>query len=1344
MLALAAAALGLMLLLPVRPSPAEPAAGDKRAEGNRIGTVQMPFDGFLSAGIYDNEGRLIRTLYAHEPRPKGPADLMWDGRDEAGNVVANGQWEWRALVSQVTSTHEQSIADAGDPATGLDEDNGFVQDLADDAEGNLYMASFWEEAHHEIRKVRPDGSSAWGVALVGSYSITTDGTHVFAARSATQHHWNSEIFRLDAQTGKPAPFPGKNTHIILVDTNDPKNFGTRDMDCLRGLATDSKRLWVSDHYKDRIIIFDKLTGDPIVDAKGNPVSLAVKDPTDLTVQSEPAGGAPGVLWIAHSGDRVSKFLYTIDAAGNYAFREEIASRIANLSDPTGVDIGGSAGHLYVAEAGKYRILEFDISGRPTPAGLKSLGERAKPGPVTHTGFRSINSVAVDPQGRISVTDIRNCRVQRFWGEGEKAGQWFDTMFSDFQPVPFIDKITETSHRVLCGQWEYEVDLSGKKHPDWMGNKTWRLYANWMPEDENYYSWYSIRRTLEVKPGVKKDFLFFISGTEQTPVNSGGLSIYALEEGGMRRSAIVGNTYWGPDGKGPPKLARYSWADSNGDGVIQEEEIKLDPEQKWEEPYHHVAQTAYSASAPGVWVDEAGNFWIANYYFSHVAKVPLQGFDDHGNPLYDWSKREIVIGQHKGYETNQIRIAPNGDIYVQCKTLPRPPRDYKYASGGSIIRRHNSKGEFLSMCDLLHVGECPAFAVDPEPDSPYWYAAINIDGWHGNPPNHGVGAWVDVRTHDNLLVVSAIGEPEPGLWHAEMADMGMAVGVMMTPGDKGTRRIYLENVGCGSLMRYRVDGLDTVQRFSDRFTWRGAPPTKLEARVVPGDDTKIELSWPAVEGVSGFNVYRVRNTPIQTEAKVSARYGETWTNLEAVADGDYYASARINKPEQGQEAKTGVTLKFAKPRYIGAIGILPGAHDHNPQYATMAWSAVVGDTVIADKQPIHHGFSALLAKEFRPILADTVSVDMAGHWLNPIAGLAEIDVWEYERIATLPADATRHIDGGRTPGVSYAYFVTSIADDQESFLMSPKACIIAGDRDDADTNDSYADPIEAPQRSNFIRGNMTAFPARGTPPAAPLNARIEGGAIVFDASPTEKASGDVQRYRIFRADGDGSKLADIQTQALPENGGRGVITKWDCTYLDGKVGRARNLIDGSLDTFAWLGAANYAEADVRIDFGPGRYFAMAGLRIYQGGADQNPHHCFRAATLESNGRPWPDPGTAPRRVEFTNDQDPFCTQTFNPANGSGQAEFRFGAKNQPPTWLIGDHLILHLEAGQNNPHHREIVIQGLPLTELPPIPATGQPSYRFTPDRKAGRPTTYFIVPEDHAQLFGPPAVVTVR
>ena len=79
----------------------------------QIGTVTMPYTGYLSAGIFDSNGQLVRTLLAQTPESAGTVTLTWDGKDDYNRtVIDNGTYTWKALSSQLNVVDQGGIGDS--------------------------------------------------------------------------------------------------------------------------------------------------------------------------------------------------------------------------------------------------------------------------------------------------------------------------------------------------------------------------------------------------------------------------------------------------------------------------------------------------------------------------------------------------------------------------------------------------------------------------------------------------------------------------------------------------------------------------------------------------------------------------------------------------------------------------------------------------------------------------------------------------------------------------------------------------------------------------------------------------------------------------------------------------------------------------------------------------------------------------------------------------------------------------------------------------------------------------------------------------------------------------------
>ncbi len=98
----------------------------------QIGTVTMPYTGYLSAGVYDSNGQLVRTLLAQASKSAGTVTLTWDGKDDLGRpVIDSGTYTWKALSSQLSIVDQGGVGDSAFNKDDLTQDMGYtVQNLA--------------------------------------------------------------------------------------------------------------------------------------------------------------------------------------------------------------------------------------------------------------------------------------------------------------------------------------------------------------------------------------------------------------------------------------------------------------------------------------------------------------------------------------------------------------------------------------------------------------------------------------------------------------------------------------------------------------------------------------------------------------------------------------------------------------------------------------------------------------------------------------------------------------------------------------------------------------------------------------------------------------------------------------------------------------------------------------------------------------------------------------------------------------------------------------------------------------------------------------------------------------
>ena len=209
-----------------------------------VGSVTMPYDGTLSAAIYDTQGHLVKSLLPGRDRDDGPEDQpdlgrhrpVRQARPEQPSSTSGGPPSAR----RAASTRAVSATRAPPPSAPT-KANGGVDGVATDPSGNLYSVSWWEETHNELRKYDTDGSTLWEVPSVGGYGgIAADDQLASMSRSprpSTAARTASTATRPSA--GDPVNFSGTGTNYITVNTGRTDDGVDFDWEPLHGLAVDS-------------------------------------------------------------------------------------------------------------------------------------------------------------------------------------------------------------------------------------------------------------------------------------------------------------------------------------------------------------------------------------------------------------------------------------------------------------------------------------------------------------------------------------------------------------------------------------------------------------------------------------------------------------------------------------------------------------------------------------------------------------------------------------------------------------------------------------------------------------------------------------------------------------------------------------------------------------------------------------------------------------------------------------------------------------------------------------------------------------------------------------------------
>ena len=748
--------------------------------GDALGTVTMGTDTTLSAAVYDSSGQLVRHLYIALPQT-GDVTLTWDGKDDQGNPLPSGNYQWRAITTSAVGQDSGNIGNAGDPSYGASADPMQAQGMAYDSAGNLYMISTYEEDSCTLRRYNAanisTGLTAWeGLGMGGGTAIATDGTNVYFAI------WSpiGNILSYNASTG--APTTGWT----------PFSASTAD---IPGLAVDGSDLWVCDQALNEVKLYNKTTGAFIT-------SYAVTNPRGI------AADGSGNAWVVSTGVPGSVIQLNFNGAAITA----TGKSISNLQNPCGVAyfVSGSTPYLYVTESNAGTIDQYNISGTPTladPWPINYFGV-AQPGAILDFKFywpydnisfvTGLAAIAATPNGgQFAVTDYGNTRAMVY---SSSAAPSVVKRFEG-RPLTFPDSDENVgADNVNVGWLQYNVTLSGS---DPVYGKPWTACDNWMPTNGvlgTNYNYTAFHRKLS--NGI--EYLYYL--TANPTINS--FTVYQLNSNGagagMRESVVVSET---ADSGGGSLTVE---TDTNGDGIVGDSGDTITQDANgWYE----------CDDAP--WVDTNGNLWYpyANLNgVTGIAELPLSGFDSANNPLYNWTNAVIVCQYPLAYQLQSFvtRYDPNFNRVYLLTTVPDRGLTGIFIGGTAIEVDEATTGRRSTIFDPgVPSGLCSTDTITGwtvEPSGNYFYT-----GHLGY-----AGQEVYMYTWDGLLVANAI----PGTLSGNSAGwLDNPTCDLAAVNYGGSYYCYAEDDCYGRCIRYAFSstGESFVTRSTGNFSWAAPPP-----------------------------------------------------------------------------------------------------------------------------------------------------------------------------------------------------------------------------------------------------------------------------------------------------------------------------------------------------------------------------------------------------------------------------------------------------------------------------------------------------------------------------------------
>lgn len=652
--------------------------------------------GITSGGIYDADGRLVRALWALEPREPGDYEAEWDGLADGARHVVPGAYHLRVVVNDATYENVGILGNTGLPAGEPQHIQHQVSGICAGPDGTIYTANGWEEAGHDFKVFDPDGNTLFharyqirnGDPNGAPHAIAVDDRYIYCSMTGWANDWcrsRKQIQRFDIANGNAVPFtdpalaPLKG-HIEFyewpernIPEGTPPETAVLLSQPIQDLAIHGDRIYATDAIANKVRVFDKETGAEFPDE-----AFAVTLPHDIAIDAD------GRIYVAHEQSKITRF----SANGKSERTFESDMRIASLHAAPG-------GQLCVADGESCQVRFYDFTGRKAKL-VRTFGGRAKPGTARPDEFYSLVGAAVDPAGNITTLGTVPCgggRIARFAPDGTCLWEHIALAFCDvggYDPERPDEFLSQRFHRIELGDKD-----AGE----------WRYTGTVIDGDPGY---------LFGNHG-NPQYLRFGGATFLFQCYGDGMQIYRRNEadGTYRLASMVGGNEPWPDGRynhDLPEAERrgipwWTWSDEKGDGKVDPDEVK------W---FKQPGEARYAVF--GMNVDKDGTLVFCDHHTQAIWELPMDGLDSRGNPRYDWDKVHEIVPRDESparFFPLMAMRADDGTLYAMGRSAwdrPDGPVAGNVWMGGWALARYTAGNELIWRTPLP--GVCPGMCAVP--------------------------------------------------------------------------------------------------------------------------------------------------------------------------------------------------------------------------------------------------------------------------------------------------------------------------------------------------------------------------------------------------------------------------------------------------------------------------------------------------------------------------------------------------------------------------------------------------------------------------------------------------------
>jgi hypothetical protein len=647
--------------------------------------LEMPTDGYASLIVKDASGMVVRELLTAQKLAKGMHQIEWDGLTTPnwrvpGVAVAAGDYTWSAIYHQGIGLRLKGWA-ANSGETPWDYpagkgnwggDHGVPSSAASDGQ-RVYLGWSMAEAGKALLGCDLEGNVQWhnthgGIA--GASNVAVDGPALFANNNGT-------LYRLNAQDGAYTTWEGSDATDLKISDLLP---GFKESPNERfSMCAGRGKLYVASKLQNKVAVAQGSTGKLIK-------TLDVQAPMGLAFTGD------GRLLVISEGKTLLGF------GGEAEAPKQIVTGLQNAFAVT----TDSQGRIYVGlRDPANQVLVFDADGKRVGS-IGREGGRRLVGPWQADGMRFINSLAIDGQGKLWVMEADGA-PKRVSVWDTKTNTLHNEFFGPSGYGALGGAIDPADPNIMVGQGcEWRIDPA-------TGRAT---CLGTITRDGMEVSRFAIGPNGKTYLAVASTWAF----------NTAPLNIYErLGDAQYQLRTVI--YYVDKDGKELPtgghgqKLPvakTVVWADENGDGERQENEIvsRGDGELRF--------SGWYMSLTPEMAI------YAKDFQFK------LAGFTGCGAPKYDLSKPTQMPAA--GFGSADGRLVLHGGEYgvshgwMTCYDIASGKALWRYPD--TFVGVHGSHNAPPGEVGLIRGSFNPCGSIKlPEPIGNAWIIPTNVGEWH---------------------------------------------------------------------------------------------------------------------------------------------------------------------------------------------------------------------------------------------------------------------------------------------------------------------------------------------------------------------------------------------------------------------------------------------------------------------------------------------------------------------------------------------------------------------------------------------------------------------------------------